>query len=701
MLAQFRSSYASGLAQFRAAYSLAAGDIAIITDVDAGNIDPALVTIDSTNPSSPIVWLDTRAATNPWRHFLFAVENAEGLTPIFRISRASMTSSGTLPTSEALANMTTDFVTFTRAPARSFGGPPDYIQWQFSDPLPSGRVYIMDRPIGRQEDAGVLAAELLSNHEGIVSPAPSANPLGVYAVSPAETDDLGRQIGGNPMYALRFAWGGATTDGGPKRKLVMFSGIHAAGENVCFIPFRRFLRWVLTDSSQAAQNLRSNWDIYAYWNLNPNGIKGGHRRTTFRSSADPNRVWRLSSDSLLAEITATRAAAMADTGGQCDALISWHGYASQTTHFIPARNAQNSPAMGADVAAFIANGETIFGSRALDYPMSGITNSDNWWGQAALGAKVSLLAELPQRGDSSLEYYEGTGEKWARSLEATDAQGIFWSGAIGALSAASLITATATGTLTTGIPLAGAASSITLATGTLTAQIRLAGAALSQAVAAAGLSTAIQLAAQAQAGAQATGDLSVGGQIDLAGHAQASALATGSLTTLIRFEAAAVARAIAEATLSDAAGAELSGDAIASALAAGDLTTAIRLGAAALASASATGSLSTEASGLSADATVLAIATGGLTTAIPLQGAAVSAVQASGTLDIALELEAQAFVSAMSAGVLSAQIRLDAAAVAGALASAWLGGDEFREGPAAKARVVASVVRRPRVLVLH
>lgn len=440
MNAQLRPSYDGGLAQFRVSWAteVGLGDISVVTDVDAGNIDPALVTIDNTNPTSPIIWLDARAGAtggsngSGWRHFLCAVENAEGKTPVFRMNRATMTSASVTPAADYLPNWTADFVSYTLAPSRALvGGSSGYIEWQFTDPLPSGRVYVMSQPTGRQSDADALAGDLLTNYSSVVTPTASANISGVFATSPAETDDLGRAVGSNPMYAVKFAWGGPTTDGGPKRKLVMFAGLHSAGENTSFIPFRRFVYWALNDLSQAAQNLRANWDIYAYFNLTPNGIKGGHRRHNFRISTDPNRDFKLSGASSLSEITAVRTASVADVGA-CDAFFSWHGHSTQTTAFIPGKNDQNAPVVSTPVAQFIAAGELIFGSY-YNYDSDTIASSDAWWGEAVLGAKVALHAEIPQRGTSSLSYYETIGENWAKTLEATDAQGVFYTASSGQL----------------------------------------------------------------------------------------------------------------------------------------------------------------------------------------------------------------------------------------------------------------------------
>lgn len=631
-----RPSYADTHLRLRPSYSDSAEAITVVTDFDSGNVDPATVVITDTTSNTPTIYADVRshAAVGTWRHFLFAVENAEGKSPLFRFNRATKFDPSTTPT--FIPYWTQDFVTWTQAPARTLvGGSTGTIEWSFTDPLPAGRVYIASHPIGRLADVQSFVADMLANQSDVWQPLPSADSSGVFATSPVETDDLSRAVGGNPMYAIKASWSSIpTTDGLRKRKLVMLSGIHAAGEQPSWVMGRYALDWMMFDESAEAQAFRANFDIYWYGALSPNAIKGGAYRRNFRNTRDPNRDWFLdSASSVLAEIKATEDAIVADTGGAADAMISWHGFGNLSETFIigsDIEDASGSPS--APAALFKSIGTTIFGA-APRMETSGTSTTECWWAKAKLGAKISFDAELQQNGDNSLATIQFIGESWAKTLQAVDAAGYFVQ--THELSAASLIATTATGSLTTGIALQGAASSMTLAEGVLTIGIRLRGDALSSAIAAAGLTTAIQLAAAAQAGAQASGDLTVpGAAASLEGHAQAQALAAGAITTIIRLDAQAVASVVGTGTLT-APGAP---------------------------------------SQLAADATVLAIASGGLTTAIALQGAAASVVQASGTLDLALTFEAAAFASAMASGVLSTQVRLDGAAVAGAIAAANLSG---------------------------
>lgn len=219
------------------------------------------------------------------------------------------------------------------------------------------------------------------------------------------------------------------------------------------------------------------------------------------------------------------------------------------------------------------------------------------------------------------------------------------------LSAAAAIIATAAGALSTQIALSGVAATVSSAAGSLTASITLTGAALSQALAAAGLTTAIQLAGTAAGAAQASGELA-SGAAQLAGAAAVSASGIASLTTQIA----------------------LSGTALAAALASGDLSaTPAGLAGSATAGASATGALLTQIP-LMAAAEASTTAAGGLTTSIQLAGAAASISSATGALLIESTLSGSALAQALAGGDLTTLIQLDAAAVARAAASGSLGG---------------------------
>ncbi|MGE0289683.1 MAG: hypothetical protein AB7I42_25665 [Bradyrhizobium sp.] len=207
---------------------------------------------------------------------------------------------------------------------------------------------------------------------------------------------------------------------------------------------------------------------------------------------------------------------------------------------------------------------------------------------------------------------------------------------------------TATGALTTAIPLSGAAVSLVTAAGTITTEIKLAADAFSVVTGGGALSTQIPLSGAALAEAVAQAELTA--QILMGGAASGEATGTGDLTIEIRLAGDALAEATATGDLFNAA--QLEGSATGEATAGGDLTTAIPLAGAAL---------------------TVASAEGNLTTIIPLAGAAASVTSAQGDLITEIRLGAAAAATALAGGDLTAYIRLAGDAIAQAAATGALG----------------------------
>lgn len=427
----------------------------LVTDIDAGNVSQGSTTITGADTSTPTVNIVARADAGDWRHLFFAVENAEGKSPIFKAPRSSRYNNPT-PDTEYRPVWTQDFITWTRAPSRSLvGGTTGTIDWQFTDPLPSGRVYVATQPLGRQADAVALTTRLLTDYPSVISPAASSDSGGVFFTSPAETDGIGRAAGGHPLYGLKARFGGSTTDGGPKRKLVVISGIHAAGEQTCWIAFVRFLNFVLDSSDAAAVAVRANWDIDLYYNITPNGVYSGHNRTNPSRTGDPNRIW----DAPNVEIAATQAAILNEIdGGRFDAFFSWHGFSSETKPFLMYLTSAeyNAGTRSALTQAFIDEGTTLFGvSPTLE--TSGTNNTDVWWALTN-GAAVAIDTEVQQNGSTAPETYQHIGESWAKTLQAVDAAGEFWApsetaaGEVAALSLSAPASTAAASTSASGTP---------------------------------------------------------------------------------------------------------------------------------------------------------------------------------------------------------------------------------------------------------
>lgn len=278
-----------------------------------------------------------------------------------------------------------------------------------------------------------------------------------------------------------------------------------------------------------------------------------------------------------------------------------------------------------DITSWVGNGTVIF--RSTNY----VTHGYHW--TCALTPDEAMAISLAPNDillpENGVVFFSGGGA--AAALAGAAAGVASASGVLTTqipLAGAAAVVSTAAGAISTAIPLDGQAAGVSLAAGVLTTQISLSGAALAQAVAQANLSTGSRLT----------------------GASAGEAAAAASLTTQISLSGAALAQVLAQANLS--AGSGLTGAAAGQAAASASLLTEIPLAG-------------------SAQATTTAA--GGLTTIIPLAGAAASVSSASGDLTIEITLVGAALAEALAGGDLTTLIRLDGAALAEASAAGSLG----------------------------
>ena len=552
LVAQFAPAWdGASRAQFVPAWIEDAVPLVLVTDIDAGNVSQSLSTVSDPTSAAPVISLAHRSDAGSWRHLLFALDGAAGKRPVFKAPRSTRYTN-TDPTADYRPVWTHDFKTWVRAPSRQLvGGASGTIEWQFTDPFPDGRVYIATQPLGRQIDATYLAEELLADYSSVCSPISSANAQGVFFTSPAENDGTGRAVGAHPLYGLRLRFGGVTNDGGPKRRLVMIAGIHAAGEATSWLPFVNCLRWMLDSASAEAVAFRANWDVDLYYNITPNGLYGGNNRRNFRGASDPNRIW----DNPDAQIAATQSAILSEiAGGRFDAFYSWHAWSSASSPFLcyVTPSQANVGTRTAVMQAMIDTATAIFGTSA-SITSSGTYNTDVWWAEQQ-GCPVAFDTEVQQNGSTDPAIYQAIGESWAKTLQAVDAAGWFAGPAI-ELSAISVSASSATSSLTTTIRMAGASASLSLADGDLSTAIRLRGHGLSASSATAVLS---------------------GPSAGLVGMCLCGCLAIGSLGTEIRLSGVGASQSDVWADLKSAS-VGLLGAAQSVSMGLGELRTGIRL----------------------------------------------------------------------------------------------------------------------------
>lgn len=397
-------------------------DLTLITDIDAGNVSPTLSSVVNPSTQSPIVNVWVRYTG--YRHFHFAVENAEGKTPHFVVDRSRREVSTLISTH--IPVYTTDFITWNQVTNKqNIGGTSGTIEFD-TPALPAGRIYFATAPLGRYLDCGLFVQDMLTNHASISSPTLSGNASCIYNTTPAETDDLGRVVGGNSQYAIKLFWGGLTTDGKRKRKLVVLTHIHSGGEAQSWTCFLDSVDWMLNSSTSEAVAFRSNWDVYIYMPVTANGLKGGSYRTNFRSSVDPNRDFYLTGSSALQEITALRAAIETDVGGSCDLFYSWHAFHVYSDNYIVGVATRDANVGTRSLAAstMMNYGTTLFGA-SPNIQTSGTNNTDCWWGITKLGAKAGFDAEVHGSGNTLRSNYTTIAHNWMKMAVHADSLGLF------------------------------------------------------------------------------------------------------------------------------------------------------------------------------------------------------------------------------------------------------------------------------------
>ena len=401
---------------------LQASEITVITAIDNCNIEPSTIAIVNPSGASPQITVTPRPALNNitpgYRHFYFAVDDAGGKTPEFRVPWTGKVDGGA-KTGAWRPVYTQDHVTWVQASSVTLTGG-DQV-FSFPAPLPVGVIYISSNFTGRQADADSLAVDLITNHASIASPLPSANASGVFAVSPAGNDDLGRPIGGNNMYAIKLAWGGSTSDGRRKRKMIFSAGLHAAGEQQQWATFVAAIDWLINNATADGIRMRQNFDVYLYFNINPNGLRQGNSRGKIGTSLDLNRDF---AGGTSPEIAALKTAVLTDTAGVCDVYLEYHGDVYHTPIFNSAfTNIDADPATrSAASAAMLANAIAEFGMAPV-YVEQTPNVTGLWFHRYLVNAEISMSVENPAFGTTTQANYDDVAEKWMKSVAITDAQG--------------------------------------------------------------------------------------------------------------------------------------------------------------------------------------------------------------------------------------------------------------------------------------
>lgn len=549
----------SNRAQFVPAWAEDAAPISVDHDLDAGNINPAQTVIAGADTATPAISLEPRLPGHV--HWFFALDGALGKQPTITVSNLRRQNATTMASSWRPV-YSYDLVTWHQASGFTALTSPARVQFQFGAAFSEDRVYIADHPVFRKADFDLLAAEMAADPTGLVHLSASASAGGVIGTTPSENDDLGRAVGANSIYGFRLEdESTTTTDGNPRRELVVTCGIHP-GEVIDGWYLRGIVDYFLNDVSATGVAFRRNWRVLAYFSLTPNGRKGGHWRTNFRNSEDPNRDWGGTSAWSLYENATVRDAIIADAVSHDVHLDLHSGSSSDVVTRIFYRNDIPSALYSAFKSAFDARDTSSLLMQA--------STADNTVGEWAKGrgAKLVIISEPGSRTSATVERYGQIATNYIGAVADLDAAGWFAAPEI-ELSATAASASTITGSLSTSIRLSGAAASLSLADGDLSTAIRLQGRGLSASSGVAVLSgasaglvgigvtgsaaigslgTEIRLSGVGASQSEVWADLK-SASVGLLGAAQSISVGLGELRTGIRLAVTARSQSAARAAL--------------------------------------------------------------------------------------------------------------------------------------------------------
>lgn len=401
--------------------------IEVVWDIDSGCVDPTSINVINAESAEPIIELSPRrtgGGTNPsaprWIHFNFMLRNAEGKRPVFRVNVANRWTGGAQYVTEWRPVFTADHKTWEQAPSRSIVS--NIAEWQFSEAFTDHEVYVSDQQVFRTQDFSDMAATLASDLSGLVRPSAAADQNGVISVTPQETDDLGRNVGGNPIYGFVLGNDEPTDDGGPKRWLIADAGIHP-GEILDGFGLRGMIEFYLYGTNLYAEKLRRNWKLGVYFSITPNGRYGGNWRSNFRNTKDPNRDWGGTGAFSLEESISVRDAILADLDGHIEEVgLSFHCAASFTATEQVWRTTALSDTTIQD--AWLDALDMVDGV-AWTRTDTNIATSVTGW-HVSRGAKIGVIFEIGTRTSNTVDRYEQCGQRFLEATAEVDAQGLFY-----------------------------------------------------------------------------------------------------------------------------------------------------------------------------------------------------------------------------------------------------------------------------------
>lgn len=405
----------------------------LLADFAGANANTTLSSITDPSSSTPTIVIRNRSPDDSeWQQWLFGLSGVAGKTLTIQILLTEKeddpdaylgtwegpwwsTNKANGPTgwaNVAWSQVSGDRVTFTVSPGAN------------------DTIYLASMPPQTTDTTAAWIAELEAAHPTLIhDDLPSRVALGgaayTCALSGTGIDENGRTISNLPLYGFRVSNDATGTQ--PKRRLVVFSGVHS-GEWYGGAQLRGFINEWLTGTYAAT--LLADFDLYVYPLHSIKGNYLGFRRneaaTSLVNSADANREWA-DGDTTLATVVQWQGILDTDHGAAHSAVkgfldfhdgknvsdVAWFYYFTGQTGFtefgalVAAENAEIVPAFSA-----IASG----------------TTSQYWMGK---GVNFAWTCEMADE-KSTYAKAMGYGAAYARAVKTAEDAGMLGATASGA-----------------------------------------------------------------------------------------------------------------------------------------------------------------------------------------------------------------------------------------------------------------------------
>jgi hypothetical protein len=421
-LEQFAPRYVGDFAQFISSWS-APTAFAVLHDMDSGNINPASTVLGDEETSTPTAYVAPRT---PHIHWLFGLTGVLGKRPIVTVNNSNrFLSTAMLASWNPVFSY--DQITWTPfdTPHVALTGPVR-VQFQHSEAFTSDTVYIADHPVFRFADFQTLATQLATNSSGLVMPSNVGNSAGVIGTTQAELGPGSRIVGNNPIWGFRFNDPSVTTtDGGPRREIIITCGIHA-GEVIDGWFLKGILDWYLNGSGTKHARFRANFRLLVYFALTPNGRRAGNYRVNPTRSTDPNRDWLSFS---LNESRIVRDAILADAV-RGDVHIDLHSSASRDldvhVYTPPSPTGEEVARQAAFKAAFDAADSGTMASSLVPLTDAVANTTSTGFSRRTYGS-FAVLSEPGTRRARTAARDAEIGAHYTEAIVTMDEDGAWWS----------------------------------------------------------------------------------------------------------------------------------------------------------------------------------------------------------------------------------------------------------------------------------